>query len=112
MSEMKLLPMREKWVGYRKPNLNLIPPDWKAARIRDVASFKAGGSLGLTMSDYKQHGTPAYTAEEQNGFAAVAEFDAKAVIVSSIGALCGKSFYAEGSFTTLANIQVIFGDEE
>jgi type I restriction enzyme S subunit len=112
MSEMKMLPMREKWVGYRKPPLNLIPPGWKAVRLRDVASFKAGGSLGLTMSDYKQQGTPAYTAEGQNGFTAITEFNAKAVIVSSIGALCGKSFYASGRFTTLANTQVIFGDEE
>jgi len=104
--------MREKWVGYRKPNSSLIPPDWTAVRIRDVASFKAGGSLGLTMADYKPEGTPAYTAEGQNGFAAVTEFDTKAVIVSSIGALCGKSFYNDGPFTTLANIQVIFGDEE
>lgn len=104
--------MREKWVGYRKPNLSLIPSGWSAVRIRDVASFKAGGSLGLTMSDYKPEGIPAYTAEGQNGFVPVAEFDAKAVIVSSIGALCGKSFYVEGPFTTLANIQVIFGDEQ
>lgn len=109
---MKMLPMREKWVGYRKPNPSLIPSDWTAVRIRDVASFKAGGSLKLTMADYKHEGTPAYTAEGQNGFAAVTEFDTKAVIVSSIGALCGKSFYNDGPFTTLANIQVIFGDEE
>jgi restriction endonuclease S subunit len=112
MSELKTLPMREKWVGYRKPNLGLIPPDWTMARIRDVATFKGGGSLGLTMADYKSAGTPAYTAEGQNGFAAETEFDTKAVIVSSIGALCGKSFYNDGPFTTLANVQVIFGDEE
>ena len=112
MSDAKMLPMREKWVGYRKPDRSLIPADWTVARIREVASFKAGGSFGLTMSDYVTEGTPAYTAEGQNGFAPIEEFDTKAVIVSSIGALCGKSFYAEGPFTTLANIQVIFGDEE
>lgn len=111
VSETKMLSMREKWVGYRRPNLSLIPDDWRAVRIREIAEFKSGGSLGLTMSDYKQVGTPAYTAEGQNGFVEPTEFDAKAVIVSSIGALCGKSFYTEGPFTTLANIQVIFGDE-
>ncbi len=112
MSEKKLLSLREKWVGYRKPNLALIPSDWQALRLRQVASFKAGGALGLTMSDYQATGTPAFTAEGQNGFVTATEFDTKAVIVSSIGALCGKSFYAEGPFTTLANIQVVFGDEE
>ena len=64
------------------------------------------------MADYQPVGTPAYTAEGQNGFVSVTEFDSKAVIVSSIGALCGESFYTDGPFTTLANIQVIFGDEQ
>ena len=41
---MKMLAMREKWVGYRKPNLSLIPSDW-SARICDVSKFKGGGSL-------------------------------------------------------------------
>lgn len=111
MSETKYISPRRKWVGYRKPNPALIPSDWQAVRVRDVATFRAGGSLGLTMSDYKESGTPAFTAEGQNGFVSVTEHNAKAVIVSSIGALCGKCFYADGPFTTLANVQIVFGDE-
>lgn len=112
MPEIKYIAPRRKWVGYRKPNPVLIPSDWHAVRVKDVATFRAGGSLGLTMSDYKASGTPAFTAEGHNGFVSVTEHNAKAVIVSSIGALCGKSFYAEGPFTTLANVQIVFGDEE
>jgi len=60
------------------------------------------------MSDFKQIGYPAYSAEGLTGFVDQAEFKGPAVIVSSIGEKCGKCFYAEGEFTTLANVQVVF----
>ena len=85
-----------------------MPEGWQLKRLREIATFAPGGSLGLTMSDYRTEGFDAYSAEGQNGKVAVAEFDGPAVVVSSIGSLCGKSFLAEGKFTTLANVQVVF----
>jgi len=85
-----------------------MPEGWQLKRLRELATFAPGGSLGLTMSDYRDEGFDAYSAEGQNGKVAVAEFDGPAVVVSSIGSLCGKSFLAEGKFTTLANVQVVF----
>jgi type I restriction enzyme S subunit len=98
----------ERWLGYRRTPTELMPEGWQLKRLREIASFAPGGSLGLTMSDYRAKGFDAYSAEGRSGKVAVAEFDGPAVVVSSIGSLCGKSFLAEGKFTTLANVQVVF----
>ena len=96
------------WRGYRRPSKGDIPKGWKVKRLREIASFAAGGRLGLTMSDFKDSGFPAYSAEGMTGFVEPIEFTGPAVIVSSIGEKCGKCFYAETEFTTLANVQVVF----
>lgn len=100
------------WLGFRRPQPDDIPEGWKLKRLHEMATFSAGGKLGLTMSDYIDSGFDAYSAEGQNGKVNIAEFEGPAVIVSSIGAKCGKCFYAGGKFTTLANVQVIFPDSK
>jgi type I restriction enzyme S subunit len=45
-----------------------------------------------------------------NGFLPDYEFDEPAVVLSAIGARCGKCFFAEGKWASLANTQVIFPD--
>jgi type I restriction enzyme S subunit len=62
------------------------------------------------MADFTETGYPAFSAEGQVGLLPMPEFEGPAVIVSSIGAQCGKCFYAPGAFATLANVQVIFPD--
>lgn len=60
---------------------------------------------------YTSSGVPAYSAAGQDGFVERVEFkDTNAVILSAIGANCGRCFLASGDFTTLANIQVIIPD--
>ncbi len=96
------------WIGFRRVESKNIPQGWKYSQLREVANFRAGGSLKLTMSDYVPEGIDAYSAEGLNGKTNIQEFTGPAVIVSSIGARCGKCFYVPGAFTTLANIQVVF----
>ena len=98
------------WIGFRRPSPDDVPYGWKLKRLQEIATFSSGGKLQLTMSDYVDSGFDAYTAEGLNGKVNVAQFDGPAVIVSSIGARCGKCFYARGKFTALANVQVIFPD--
>jgi restriction endonuclease S subunit len=100
------------WVGFRRMPAEDVPTGWRQRPLSEMARFRGGGTLGLTMSDYVQEGFDAYSAEGQNGKSRIAEFDGPAVIVSSIGARCGKCFYASGKFTTLANVQIIFPDPE
>jgi hypothetical protein len=93
--------------GWTRPER--VPRGWDCRRLGEVADVAAGGRLGLTKSDYLREGVPAYSAAGQDGFVLVREYrDRAAVILSSIGAHCGKCFLASGDFTTLANTQAIF----
>jgi len=85
-------------------------PDGETARLQDFCRIVQGGRLGLTGNDFVERGYPAFGAGGLNGFLNVYEFDEPAVILSSIGARCGKCFYAEGKWTSLANTQLIFPD--
>ena len=58
-----------------------------------------------------EHGYPAYGAGGLNGLLPVAEFDEAAIILSAIGARCGKCFFASGQWTSLANTRLIFPNQ-
>lgn len=79
--------------------------------LSEVAVIHGGGRLGLTGKDFVDGGVPAYGAAGLNGLVDQAEYDRDAIVLSSIGARCGKCFLAEGQWTSLANTQVILPDE-
>ncbi len=99
-----------KWLGFRRPTVQIIPPGWALLRLGEISSTKGGGRLGFTENDYKLEGFPSFCAGGQNGLVDIAEYEGEAVILSSIGEQCGKAFYADGKWTTLANVQVISPD--
>ena len=86
------------------------PARWETVQVRDIASVVQGGRLGLTKADYRESGVQAFSAAGQDGFVSQAEFHQPGVILSSIGANCGRCFRADGSWTTLANTQAILPD--
>ena len=81
--------------------------------LSEVATIHGGGRLGLSGKDFVPEGTiPAYGAAGINGYLTTAEYQqTEAIILSSIGARCGKCFYTSGSWTSLANTQVILPNE-
>lgn len=89
-----------------------IPTGWKAIQLSEVAQVIGGGRLKLTKQDYVEKGYPAFSAAGQDGYVKPVEFNANGVILSSIGARCGKCFLATGEWTTLANTQIILPDEK
>ncbi|MGY1751500.1 restriction endonuclease subunit S [Blastococcus sp. SYSU D01042] len=80
-------------------------------RLEEVAVIHGGGRLRLSGNDFVEDGVPAYGAGGQNGMVATAEYDREAIVLSSIGARCGKCFHVRGQWTSLANTQVILPDE-
>ena len=80
------------------------------AALAEFCTIVQGGRLRLSGNDFVPTGYPAYGAGGMNGYLSVREFDRTAVVLSSIGARCGKCFYADGEWTSLANTQVIFPD--
>jgi type I restriction enzyme S subunit len=89
-----------------------LPTGWRWERLGSVASTVGGGRLKFNKSHYVESGYPAYSAAGQDGLLDRWEFDGEAVVLSSIGARCGKSFYAKGRWASLANTQCIMPDSE
>ena len=89
-----------------------LPQDWKATQLKDFCTFIQGGRLGLTKQhNYRTSGVPAFSAAGQDGYVDVTEFrNTDAVVLSAIGANCGRCFVAAGDWTTLANVQVVVPD--
>ncbi len=84
-----------------------LPQGWAAQRLNEIALVHGGGRLGLTKSDYRPSGVPAFSAAGLDGFVEQAEGIKPSIILSAIGARCGKCFLTDGPWTTLANTQVI-----
>lgn len=80
------------------------------AKLADFCEIVQGGRLKLSGDHFVPDGYPAYGAGGLNGYLPVAEFHRPGIILSSIGARCGKCFLAEDEWTTLANTQVILPD--
>lgn len=78
--------------------------------LQDFCKIIQGGRHGLSGNHFVADGYPAYGAGGLNGYLPSYEFDQPGVILSSIGARCGKCFYAKGKWSSLANTQVIFPD--
>lgn len=76
--------------------------------LSEIAIIVQGGRHRKSGLDFVSSGFPAFGAGGQNGFLDFAEFDTPGVILSAIGARCGKCFYAEGRWSSLANTQIIF----
>lgn len=85
---------------------------WPSVALSDFCSFSGGGKLKLSKSDYVSDGYVAYSAAGPDGFVETREFIKQAVVVSAIGARCGKAFLALQPFTTLPNTYVVFPDVE
>ena len=80
--------------------------------LQEIAKIVQGGRHGLSGNQFVTTGFPAYGAGGLNGYLPNFEFDRDAVILSSIGARCGKCFFARGKWSSLANTQVILPEEK
>ena len=78
--------------------------------LSDFCTIVQGGRHKLSGNNFVESGFPAYGAGGMNGLLESFEFDESAVVLSSIGARCGKCFLVDGKWSSLANTQVIRPD--
>jgi type I restriction enzyme S subunit len=83
-----------------------IPAQWRVVRLGKVATVD-WGNTSLTKAIYRPFGFPAYSAAGQDGYVEFYEHEDEAVVVSAIGARCGKCFYAKGKWTAIKNTIII-----
>jgi len=66
------------------------------------------GNTNITKASYVTVGFVAFSATGPDGFLPDFEYDRGAVILSAIGARCGKCFLASGKWTAIKNTIVIY----
>jgi type I restriction enzyme S subunit len=83
-----------------------LPEGWATATLGDLAKVE-WGNTSITKKSYTDKGFPAFSASGKDGLLPSAEWHGPAVVLSAIGARCGKCFYAEGDWTAIKNTIVI-----
>lgn len=83
-----------------------IDSKYPQVKLNEIAKVD-WGNTSLTKEIYKNDGYKAFSASGQDGYVEKYEYDTEAIIVSAIGARCGKCFKADGKFTAIKNTLVI-----
>lgn len=87
-----------------------LPPGWELARLGDLVITKSGNSKlikGKLFAAAQPGLIPAYSASGQDVWCEEAEWEVDGVVLSAVGARCGKTFLARGQWTAIANTHVL-----
>jgi type I restriction enzyme S subunit len=76
--------------------------DWTETTLGDIAEASWGNTT-VTKKQYKEFGFTAFSASGPDGYVDWFEHDEKGVVLSAIGALCGKTWLADGKWTPIKN---------
>jgi len=80
---------------------------FQKVRLGDIAKID-WGNTSITKASYVSEGYPAYSATGNDGFLSFAEHEKDGIVLSAIGARCGKCFIAKGKWTAIKNTITIF----
>jgi type I restriction enzyme, S subunit len=95
-----------------------LPPSsvgWRTTRLLDVTRHHSGNGKLIKgkLNDAPSDGLfPAYSASGQDVWRDAFEHEGDAIIVSAVGARCGKCFLASGRWSAVANTHVVWPDAE
>jgi len=78
------------------------PQGWRVRLLGDVADVN-WGDTSVTKASYVDSGFAAYSASGPDGYLPHADFDRTGVVLSAIGADCGKTWLAKGKWSCIKN---------
>ncbi len=92
----------------------VVDPEWPLARLGDVVKSKSGNGKikGKLPKSNDGHLYPAYSATGQDVFSPEYDYDCAGIVVSAVGAHCGKCFLATGRWEAIANTHVLIPNEK
>ena len=90
--------------------LGQVPADWTVIPAKyGIASKSGGQATKNTVSPEPGDGLfPAFSASGQDIWMEDFEFDGPALVLSAVGARCGKTFKADGQWGVVANTHCLF----
>ena len=79
------------------------PKKWPKHKLGELLEIE-WGNTSITKESYVPEGVPAYSAAGCDGFLPKGEHEGEGIVLSAIGARCGKCFYVSGgSWTAIKN---------
>ena len=88
-----------------------LPNGWADTTFANVTRSRSGNSKlikGKLLASPTDGSYPAYSASGQDVWHSTFEYEGDAVIVSAVGARCGKSFLATGPWNAIANTHIVW----
>lgn len=88
-----------------------LPTSWVAVRLSDVAAHRSGNSKlikGKLFDAPAANRFPGFSAAGQDVWLEGYEWEGEAIIVSAVGARCGKTFLAAGKWSAVANTHIVW----
>lgn len=86
-------------------------PKWQNVKLGDYFDI-AWGNTSITKKSYVSTGYTAYSAAGADGSLGHYEHDGGGIILSAIGARCGKCFLADGKWTAIKNTIAIISKQD
>ncbi len=112
LEEMAHLIYREWFVKFRFPGygkmkmvdspLGEIPEGWEVVELGEIADLTWGDTT-VTKKSYVDEGYDAYSASGLDGKLPYYDFEKDGVVLSAIGAQCGKAWLAKGKWSCIKN---------
>ena len=102
--------LEEALVLYEKTPYEL-PSNWCWTRLIHLVNHQSGNSKLIkgNLSSEKTDGLyDGYSASGQDVFCPNYEHEGEAIIVSAVGARCGKAFLAKGKWSAIANTHIVY----
>jgi type I restriction enzyme S subunit len=86
--------------------------EWKKTKLVKVVDA-AWGDTSKTKSSYVEAGFTAFSASGPDGFLDYFDYDQEGIVLSAIGANCGKVYFASGRWSCIKNtMRFLVKDEE
>ncbi len=88
---------------------------WPMVRLGDIVDSKGGNNKvikGTLATENNGSLYPAYSATGQDVFSSEYDYDGNGIVISAVGARCGKCFLATGRWQAIANTHVLIPREE
>ena len=92
-----------------------LPHGWALTPINTFARSRSGNSKLIKgkQAQFPDEGLfPAYSASGQDVWVTEPEHDGNAIIISAVGARCGKTFRATGQWSAVANTHIVWPEEQ
>ena len=86
----------------------MMPRTWSTQTLGSVSDL-AWGDTSKTKAQYVAEGFQAFSATGPDGYLPTFDYDKEGVVVSAIGAQCGKTWLAKGKWSCIKNTIRIFG---